>query len=87
MSFFVARVASINVPYQHDPIATAVAREHGLELLRMNEELANRTDVFAASVYWDPDDKCYRVAAQLPKGESAPDLIELVSIRRVAHLR
>lgn len=52
----------------------------------MTEELACRAHVFAASVYWDPAHKCYRVAAQLPKGEPAPDLNGLVSLGGVVNL-
>lgn len=54
-----------------------MAGKRSSKLLRMTEELACRAHVFAASVYWE---------AQLPKGESAPDLNELVSISGVVNL-
>ncbi|KAM3517229.1 hypothetical protein MY4038_010326 [Beauveria bassiana] len=57
----------MSMPYQHCHREVAVAGKRGSKLLRMTEELACR-------VYWKPADKCYRVAAQLSKGESAPDL-------------
>ncbi|OAA57349.1 hypothetical protein LEL_10923 [Akanthomyces lecanii RCEF 1005] len=83
----VARAANMKVPSKHDRIATAVALKCGPHLLRTNDRLANRAHVFAASVYWVPVHKRYRVAAQLPKGETAPDLNKLVSIPRVVALR
>ncbi|KAM3526960.1 hypothetical protein MY4038_006576 [Beauveria bassiana] len=64
---------------EHDYAEKAKARKSGPSLLRKSEELADRANVFAAAVYWDPTHKCLRVAARLPKGETLPDLNRLVA--------
>lgn len=66
------------------PRRSSFARKRGCGLLRMARELAGRAQV--ASFHWDPADKRYRVAVQLPTGDFVPELSGLVSISRVAHL-
>jgi hypothetical protein len=62
----------------------AKVRKSGPSLIRKTMELAKKGRVLAVTVYWDPTHGCHRVAAQLPDGESVPDLNRLVCIGRDA---
>ncbi|KAJ3473133.1 hypothetical protein NLG97_g10497 [Lecanicillium saksenae] len=57
----------------------AKVRKSGPSLIRKTIELAQKGRVLAVMVYWDPTHRCHRVAAQLPDGESVPDLNRLVA--------
>ncbi|KAJ2981970.1 hypothetical protein NQ176_g1692 [Zarea fungicola] len=63
----------------HDYAEKAKARKSGPSLMRKCIELADKANVFASFVYWDPTHKCHRVAAQMPEGETLPDLNRLVA--------
>ncbi|TQV90482.1 hypothetical protein IF1G_10805 [Cordyceps javanica] len=64
----------------------AKVRKSGPSLIRKTIELAQKGRVLAVMVYWDPTHRCYRVAAQLPDGESVPDLNRLVAEALVGRL-
>lgn len=63
---------------EHGYSEKAKARKSGPSLLRKSEELADKANVFAAAIYWEPTHKCHRIAARLPEGETLPDLNKLV---------
>ncbi|KAM3516636.1 hypothetical protein MY4038_010364, partial [Beauveria bassiana] len=64
---------------EHGYSEKAKARKSGPSLLRKSEELADKANVFAAAIYWEPTHKCHRIAARLPEGETLPDLNRLVA--------
>ncbi|ODA75772.1 hypothetical protein RJ55_08696 [Drechmeria coniospora] len=67
------------INHNHNVKEKAKARKSGPSVSQKTKDLGVVANIFAATIYWDPTHLCYRVAAHLPEGQTAPNVNRLIA--------